>query len=102
MESLIKQLAHDSQAQLDMHREFISEQRNQNARLLAHLQTLTVCAPQATPASGPNPESFLLKMTQAEDLEAYLLTSNTGGLAQEHQGWVAWTLPGVRSTTMTY
>lgn len=80
MEKLIKQLAHDSQAQYDIHREFIT-----NARFLVHLQTITTGAPQATPASGPNPG------------KAYLLTSNMGRLAQEHQGWVAWTLPGVRT-----
>lgn len=74
MENLIKQLAHDSQAQHDMHREFITEQRNQKARLLAQLQTLSAGAPQVTPASGPNPGRFLLKMTEADDMEAYLLS----------------------------
>ena len=66
-----------------------------------NLQTLPAWAPQATSASGPNPGRFLLKMTEADDVEAYLLTfARTATREGRFEStWAAWTLLGIRSPT---
>ena len=74
MEALLNQLAEANITQQSMHRELLKEQRQQNALLQAELSQLTAAHARlvAGPAvSQPKPSMFILKLTEADDIEAY-------------------------------
>ncbi|KAF1388735.1 hypothetical protein PFLUV_G00065720 [Perca fluviatilis] len=74
MEALVQQLVESNLAQQAMHRELM-EERHQTSLLRAELSQLT--AAQAGRAAGPTvsspkPSLFILKLTEKDDIEAYL------------------------------
>lgn len=74
MEDLVRELVRISAEQQTLHRAMIQEQRPQNALIHAELQQSRAAAP-PTPREGssqPNPSRFIPKMTESDDIEAYL------------------------------
>lgn len=75
MEALVKQLVEVNIAQQAMHWELLEEQRQQTALLRSELSQLP--AAQTGIAAGAavsrsKPSRFILKLTEADDIEAYL------------------------------